>query len=287
MANVACSPLAWGKTRTETVLDEVTDAGYAGIEIHDFQRTEFAKQPGRLRGLLEERHLSIAAVPFTGTFFERDTRKDERERLRRLGDFVSETGPGGVCYFRAERHPARRDMMAGEPPLLPLTPDRMASLADTINQLCDACRDFGMTGAFTNRIGSYVETPEEYGELIERTEPDLVKLAPDFGHWFYAGGDPLKLVAEHRRGIIYPKVRDFDQAVFDKVKEEHFGFRHFLRDGGFKALGEGSLDVETILMPFEKAEFGGWVGFELEVSDRAPKETAQASREYLRARLHW
>jgi len=178
-------------------------------------------------------------------------------------------------------------MIAGVPPLLPLTRDRLAALADSVDRLCDACRDFGFTGAFTNRVGTFVETPDEYQEVIERTQPDLVKLAPDVGHWAYAGGDPAALVRAHRPRIAYLKLKDFDRQVFDAVREAQLGFRHFLRDGGFKPLGEGSLDLETILMPLEKAEYAGWVAWELEVAQQQPKEAAQASRDYLRTHLHW
>ncbi len=287
MARVACSPLAWGAARVETFLDEAANAGYAGVELHDAALDAFAKQPARLRGLLEERKLAAAATPFTGWFFERDRQKEELERLRRVGDFIAEVAGQGVITFRAERHPARRDMITGEPPLLPLTRDRFAALADSLDRLCDACRDFGLTGAFTNRVGTFVETPDEYQQVIERTQPDLVKLAPDVGHWTYAGGDAAALVRRERPRIAYLKLKDFDRQVFDAVRDERLGFRHFLRDGGFKPLGAGTLDLEAILTPLDKAEYAGWVGWELETTPQPPKEAAQTSRDYLRTHLHW
>jgi inosose dehydratase len=287
MARVACSPLAWGSVLVETFLDEAADAGYAGIELSEATLDQHAKQPARLHHLLEQRQLALAAAPFTGSFFERDLRKEELERLRRRADTIVELEGRGVVSFRTVRHPARRDMIAGEPPLLPLTNDRFAALADTLNQLCDVCRDFGLTGALANRVGTFVETPDEFMAVIERTEPDLVKLAPDLGHWAYAGGDPVALVRAQRDRLAYLHLKDFDSRVFDAIREERLGFRHFLRDGGFKPLGEGAQDLEAALMPLERAEYAGWVGVELEVSDRPPKETAQISRDYLRTTLHW
>jgi inosose dehydratase len=237
--------------------------------------------------VLEERQLALAAAPFTGSFFERDLRKEELERLRRRADTIVELDGSGVVCFRTVRHPARRDMVAGEPPLLPLTSDRFAALADTLNQLCDVCRDFGLTGAFSNGVGTFVETPDELVAVLERTEPDLVKLAPDLGHWAYAGGDPVRLVRDERDRLAYLHLKDFDSQVFDRIREERLGFRHFLRDGGFKPLGEGTLNLEAALMPLERAAYAGWVGVELEVADRPPIEAAQVSRDYLRSRLHW
>src|SRR5437867_11367606 len=104
MARVACSPLAWGAAPVETFLDEAADAGYAGVEIHDAAMEAFAKQPGRLRGLLEERQRAPAAAPVTGWFFERDRQNEEWERLRRTAAFIAEIG--GQCVVRslAERN---------------------------------------------------------------------------------------------------------------------------------------------------------------------------------------
>src|SRR6266542_4301227 len=287
MARVACSPLAWRNVQVEAFLDEATDAGYTGVELLEETLDEHARQPGRLRYLLQERHVELAATPFTGSFFERDTRREELERLRRRADTIAQLDGHGVVYFRTVRHPARRDMVAGEPPLLPLTKDRFTALADSVNQLCDFCRDAGLTGAFSNRVGTYVETPEEFMEVVERTDPDVVKLAPDIGHWAYAGGDPVRLVPEYRSRLAYLHLKDFDSKRYETVLEQRLSFRHFLRDDGFKPLGEGDMDVEAVLMPLERAEYPGWVGVELEVAHRPPKELAQVSREYLRSRLHW
>jgi inosose dehydratase len=290
MARVALSPQGWtalSSAPVEEFLDGAADAGYAGIEIHDAAIQAFDRQRARLRHLLEERQLAVSAAPLTAWLFERESQKEDLERLRRLADFLGDLNGEPAIAFRAERHPGRRDMVAGEPPLLPLTRDRFAALADALNRLCDACRDFGLTGAFSNRVGTFVETPDEYQEVIERTEPELVYLAPDVGHYAYAGGDPIALVRLNRPRIAYLRLKDFDRAVFDAVCEARLGFLHFLRDGGFKPLGEGSLDLEGILMPFEKAEFGGWACSELEVYAQPPKEAAQVSRAYLRTHLHW
>ncbi|MGH2353439.1 MAG: sugar phosphate isomerase/epimerase family protein, partial [Chloroflexota bacterium] len=201
MARVACSPLTWIGVRYEQVLDDVAGAGYAGVEAHRLSIEAFATQPGRLRALLEERSLTLTAVPFAGWYFERDQQNEELERLRRLADFVAEVVGQGIVVFRTVPHPARRDMMAGQPPLLPLDEDRLGYLAEALNRSCDLCRDFGLRGALANRVGSFIETPDEFEAVVERTEPDLVWLAPDLGHWAYAGGDPAALVRTQRPRI--------------------------------------------------------------------------------------
>jgi inosose dehydratase len=288
MARVACSPLNWHGVLYEHVLDDVAGAGYAGVEAHSQALTDFARQAPRLRGLLDDRTLTLTAVPFTGTYFEREEWKDEVERLRRVADFLAEASTEGIVVFRTVPHPARRDMQAGQPPLLPLDANRMGRLAETLNRYGDLCLSFGLRGAVANRVGSYLETPDEMEAVLERTEPDLVRLAPDVGHWVYAGGAPATLIRTHRDRLLYPRLKDFDRAVFDKTCEEHLGFPSFVRAGGFKELGAGDLDLAAELMPLENAEWDGWVCVELEMSEtHTPRESATISRDYLREHLHW
>jgi inosose dehydratase len=287
MAQVACSPLTWGAVLYEHYLDDVAGAGFGGAEAHTAAIDTFDRQPGRLRALLDERTLALSGAHFAGTYFDRELWPEELERLRRLAGIMAEASSGGTVVFRTVPHPARRDMVAGPPPLLPLDSNRMGYLAETLNRYCDLCNSFGVKGAIANRVGSYLETPDELEVALELTEPGLVDFAPDVGHWAYAGGDPVALVRAHRQRLTYPRLKDFDRAVYQRTVEERLGFASFVRAGGFKELGAGDLDLEGTLMPLENAEYAGWVCVELQMTEHIPRESATLSREWLREHLHW
>lgn len=287
MAKIACNPATWGNARTEDVLDDVENAGYSGIEASEYMIEAFARQPGKLRALLDERTMQLVSVPFAGYFFERSEFKEERERLRRRADFAAAVQEGSILLFRTVAHPARRDMVAGEPPLLPLEPDRMARLADTLNEFSDICMNFGIRAAFQHRVGTFIETPDEFQEVLARTEPTLLWASPDTGHWVYAGGDVHDLVREYRRRTILWRLKDLDQPVFDRTRLERKGFQSFLSAAGFKELGEGTLPLEAAFLPVAEADYGGWVTVELERTRTSAPESARTSRHFLRTRLHW
>ena len=290
MARVACSPATWQGMRYETFLDDAADLGYAGVEANRETLETFGRDLPRLRYLLHERTLTLAAAPCIGSFFDRDELPADLDNFRRVADFLAEVNEGGIVLFRTSAHPARRDMVAGEAPVLPLDSNRIGRLADSLNQLGDRCRGFGLTAAVMNRIGSYLETPDEYLAVVHRTEPELVSLAPDFGHWAYAGGDADELVRTYRTRIVYPRLKGFDHAVFETIRHEQLGFRQFVQCDGFTPLDEGTLDLEPTLLRFENASYGGWVCVELEPTAPAgdePRAAAQRSREYLTSRLHW
>ena len=292
MARVACSPAAWlsHDLSYERILDAVADAGYAGVEINRQSVATFERDVPRLRYLLTERSLRLTAAPLVGHFFERDELAAERLALRRLADFLAEINEGAIVLFRTVPHPARRDMVAGEPPLLPLTEDRLARLADTLTELCDRCRTYGLVGAVQNRVGTYLETPHEYEQVIARADPQLVFLAPDLGHWTYAGGEPDDLVRIERNRIVYPRLKGFDHSVFETIAQERLGFKVFVESDGFPTLDEGTLDLEPTLMRFENASYDGWVCTETDPGSsfaEDPRACAQRNREYLRTRVHW
>ncbi|HEX2033257.1 MAG TPA: sugar phosphate isomerase/epimerase [Chloroflexota bacterium] len=287
MARIACSPLTWTDVLYEHVLDDVAGAGYGGVEASTTAMEAFARQMGRLRALLEERSLTLTAVPFSATYFERDQRQEELEHLRRLADFLAEVAGQGFVVCRTVPHPARRDLVAGQPPLLPLDPYRLGHLCESLNRYGDLCAGFGLRAVIANRVGSYLEAPDELEAVLEQTEPELVGFAPDIGHWTYAGGDPAALVRAHRERIIYPRLKDFDQAVFEQVKGAHQGIADFVRAGGFKELGAGSLDLRAVLLPLVEADYDGWLCVELELTERTPRESATISREFLGEQFHW
>ncbi|MGI8423519.1 MAG: sugar phosphate isomerase/epimerase family protein [Chloroflexota bacterium] len=290
MTRVACSPATWHGVPFERVLDAAADLGYAGLEANREAVETFPRELPRLRGMLVERGLTLVAAPLVGLFFDRDERAAELNRLQRTADFLAELNEGAMIVFRSAAHPARRDTVAGAPPLLPLSRDRIERLAGTLNELGDRCRGFGLTAAVQNRVGTYLETPDEYDQVIALTEPDLVSLAPDLGHWAYAGGDVDQLVQDHRPRISYPRLKGLDHAVFETIAAERLGFAQFVQSDGFTTLDEGSLDLESTLLSFENASYDGWVCVELEPTSLAaedPRACAQKSREYLRSRLHW
>lgn len=293
MAKVAVSPAAWGQVLFERVLDDAADAGYHGVEASRSTLDASARELPRLRNLLAERRLTLVAAPFTGTYFERDERPAEIAALRRFTDILAEVNEDAIVVFRTTAHPARRDMIAGHPPLLPLSADRFARLADTLNEYCDRCRDVGLRGAVQNRVGSFIETPDEFYEVVTRTDPEIVGLAPDLGHWAYAGGDVPAFVVDQRPRIVYPRLKDVDQPVYQHVVAQRLGFRAFVELGGFKPLGEGSLPFDQALITLDDAGYTGWVCVELDpVPPGTPdppdaKVAAQTSRDYLRTRLRW
>ena len=65
-----------------------------------------------------------------------------------------------------------------------------------------------MRVAFHHHAGTYVETPEETDRLMEMTDPELVGLCFDTGHYLYGGGDILEVTHKYADRIWYVHLKD-------------------------------------------------------------------------------
>ena len=121
---------------------------------------------------------------------------DALERLRLLV-----AGDGDVLCVALDGSPERSACAgradAAETPRL--TVDGWRRLVDVVNDLAHATAEAGRRLAFHPHAGTFVETPDETDHLLAATEPDLVPLCLDVGHWLVGGGDPVAALRRVRR----------------------------------------------------------------------------------------
>jgi sugar phosphate isomerase/epimerase len=194
-ASLGVVPIVWNNvdlpdispaTPVPEVLDEIARLGFdgcqlgSGFPVGDELRFELAARDLRLA----EVYVSLPATEAGPT---PEAGEIGRERLGLL------TGAGGeVLVVALDLSPERaavagRADAAGVPRL---APDGWDRLADVVNELAEAADAAGARLAFHPHAGTYVETPAEVEQLLDRTDPGGVGLCLDTGHWRVGGGDP-------------------------------------------------------------------------------------------------
>jgi inosose dehydratase len=158
-------------------------------------------------------------------------------------------------------------------------------LNDTARAICG----LGMRAVFHHHAGTYVETPEEVDLLMELTDPELLGLCFDTGHYYYGGGDPVEAARKHSARIWHLHLKDVNPAVLDEVRHEKVGFVNAVQRGVFCELGAGGVDVVGSVCALRDAGFDGWAVFEQDVDPTQPGvhpiESATRSRAYVRQTL--
>jgi inosose dehydratase len=124
--------------------------------------------------------------------------------------------------------------------------------------------------------------------LLARTDPELVGLCLDTGHYAYGGGDPLVACRKVGERIWHVHFKDCHPTVAATAREEGVDYFEAVRRGLFCELGQGEVDFQGILAELCERRFGGWIVVEQDVLPGmgTPLESARRSRDFLKGLGH-
>jgi inosose dehydratase len=289
---IATAPVSWGVMEVEgwarkqsygEVLDEMVQAGYTGTELgpYGFLPTDSTE----LKRELGKRHMALlgAFVPLPLGRPEQH-RKGMREALEIARLLAANDAPFLVL---ADEMSEKRMAIAGSARESDgYTPAQWADAAKLIGCIAGGAKEIGVRSVFHHHAGTYVETPGEVARLLELTDPDLLGICLDTGHYLYGGGDPVEFARSQAKRIWHLHLKDIRQNVLDRVRREKIAYLDAIRLGVFSELGQGNVDLAGVIRELNAAGFDGWAVFEQDVDPTVPGTnpvaSATRSREYLR-----
>ena len=293
MFRVANAPCSWGVIegiegdhgQYRQVLDEMRETGYTGTELGDwgFMPTD----PAQLRDELQARGLAL--IGSWVSVFLHDGQKHEqsaRDAVRTARHLAAVGGPECVVVLGNDPygHPLRT-LHAGR-----ITPDMAMDEATWEVFAAGAMRvargvrdETGLRTVFHHHIGTWVETPQETRRLMEMTDPDLLGLCFDTGHWQFAGGDPVKAIEEYAPRIWHVHFKDCAPDVAARSDSEGWDGVTSVGHGVFCELGRGGVPFPVVRDTLNAAGYHGWIVVEQDILPGmgTPKESAQRNRDYL------
>lgn len=281
---VGISPLHWPRDEPlESIFSSVAEIGYQGVEG---AREYFEKGPA-LRTLLADQGIQMAAGPYRANWFDKDWRQRELDGVRRHAEFYA--GVGAEYLVASSLGSPRRFETAGHMPTGRndgLSDYQWGCFADTVSTAADICKDeFSISLVFQNRAGTYVETGEEVDRFIALTNPNTVLLAPDTGHLFYAGIDPVAFFERNVPRIALVHLKDVDSDVREQALAAKATLWEFARMNGFTEIGAGIVDFEAIIEILRGHSYRGWLIVEQEFTSRDAVVAAGASLEFVNSLL--
>jgi inosose dehydratase len=185
---------------------------------------------------------------------------------------------------------AARTQFAGRvTPDMELSGGEWAVFARGAEQVARAVRDeTGLATVFHHHCAGYVETPGEIARFLERTDPDLIGLVFDTGHYLYGSGgnDPAAVLEGLDRfgdRIRHMHFKDCEPRVASQAREGGWGYFDAVRHGVFCELGRGNVDFAAVAAWLRERGYGGWIVVEQDVlaGMGQPRASAQRNREYL------
>jgi inosose dehydratase len=272
-----------GQAPYAKVLDEMAEAGYEGTELGPYGY--LPSEPERLRSELSSRGLRMVSAFVPLRLDEQERHEASFQEAMKVADLLASAG-ARLIILAGDMNEARMSV-AGR---VNEQRDGMSvrhwhDTVEIVSRIAGACREFGLSTAFHHHAGTLVETPNEIERLCENTDPSLVGLCLDTGHYLYGGGDPVEAVRKYGSRIWHLHFKDVRLSVLESVRREGVGFLEAVRREVFCELGDGAVDFPNIKQGLMNCGYEGWAIVEQDVDAGQPGvqpfESAVRSRRYL------
>jgi inosose dehydratase len=275
----------WGKQIPYTeLLNEIQEAGYEGTELGPYGY--LPTDPKKLASELSARQLkligSFVPIPLAHRSRYDDAYKEALEVARLLAQ------TGAPLIVLADEMSDMRISVSGavNEARDGMTDSQWDGAVDILSRIATDCSQLGLSPVFHHHAGTFIETPNEVARLCDMTDPDLLGLCLDTGHYFFGGGDPVDAVRLYGSRIRHLHLKDVRLPILNIAREEEIGFLEAVRRGVFCELGEGDIDLNAVVRDLAGLGYSGWTVVEQDVDTRdegvKPLESAIRSRQFLR-----
>lgn len=295
MIKVANAPVSWGVLEFDLegqtpgydqVLDEIRETGYDGTELGDwgFLPTD----PKKLSQVLEARKLELLGAFVPVALAKPDAHPDGISRALRTAELLAAVSDGDPFIIVSDDNGAvalRTENAGRIRPEHGLSDGDWEAFANGATEIAIAVRDqIGLRTVFHHHCAGYIETPSELAQLMERTDPGLLGLCLDTGHYAFGGGDPVEAARAYADRVWHVHFKDCHPEVAARSRSEEWDYFGSVREGIFPELGRGGVDFAGVLSTLEDQDYGSWIVVEQDVLPGmgAPKESATRNRAYLR-----
>ncbi len=296
MIKIANAPCSWGVLEFdldgkaagfEQVLDEISETGYEGSELGDWGF--MPSVPDGLKAELDKRNLAMVGA-FVPVFLKDRTKHTAGAEVAvKTAKLMADAGYTDAFIVLADDNGSipERTLNAGRVTSeMGLTPEEWQIFAEGANFVAGEVKaKTGLRTVFHHHCAGYVETPSEIDQLMALTDPTLVGLVLDMGHYQFGGGDPLLALVKHQARIWHIHFKDCHPGIAANSRTEGWDYFKSVGNGVFCELGKGAVDFPAIVKELHNQNYEGWITVEQDVLPGMgnPKVCAQRNREYIKS----
>jgi inosose dehydratase len=296
MIKIANAPCSWGALEFELegkslgyqqVLSEMVETGYAGTELGDWGF--MPSNPEELNKVLDEKKLQLLGAFVPVALAKEDAHSVGIDLALKTAGLMYDAGYKNAFIVLADENGSVevRTKNAGRiTPEMGLSGDQWKIFAKGAEKVAQAVKKvYGIRTVFHHHCAGYVETPNEVAKLMELTDPDLLGLCLDMGHYAFGGGNPVEALKKYCNRIWHVHFKDFDPKVGQAARENNYDYFKSVEQGVFCELGNGNVDFESIVAILNEKGYDGWIVVEQDVLPGmgSPKKCADHNRKYIKS----
>jgi inosose dehydratase len=260
------SPIAWanddmpelgGDTPLETILAEIKDVGFEGVELGG----KFPREPAALKAALAPYGLACVGGWYSGNLLVRDAAAEIaalQDHLRLL------KAMGSTVFVFAETsnavHGNRSIPMEATPRL---KSSEWAEFGARMSAVADYVAGEGLRFAYHHHLGTVVETQADMDAFIAATSP-RVGFTLDTGHAALGGVKTLSIIEQHPERIAHVHCKDVRGPVHAEARRTGLSFLDGVLAGMFTVPGDGGIDFGAVMKALRAIDYSGWIILEAE-----------------------
>ena len=283
------APIAWtnddlpelgGENTFQQCVSEMALAGFTGSEVGN----KYPKDPAVLKPMLELRGIEICNAWFSTFLISKPYEETEAEFEKHVA-FLAAMGAKVVGVSEqsySTQGIQTQPIFEGK---YVMNDEEWTLLCNGLNRLGKlSLEKYGVALTFHHHMGTVVQSAAETDRLMAGTDPELVSLLFDSGHFAYCGENPVEMVTKHANRIRHVHLKDIRPDVVKRVREEKLSFLEGVRQGAFTIPGDGCVKFDPIFKVLAENGYEGYMVVEAEQDPaRAnPLEYAIRARKFIR-----
>lgn len=225
-------------------LDEVARAGYEWIELGPYGY--LPTDPIRLADELAVRGLRVAGQAVRSALHQgRDGWRETWPRVAESGALVQAVGGSHLILVPGFWRDPWTGAFVEEPDL---TAQQWRDLTGSTNRLARQVRDlFGLRLSLHPHAYTHVNNEQAVARFLAATDPELVSLCLDTGHYAFCGADSVQLLENSGERVGYLHLKQVDPAVLAEVVAEDEPFATAVARGVWCEPPHGLPSLEPVL----------------------------------------
>jgi inosose dehydratase len=254
---VGYATIAWPGSRFHHALETISGLGFQGVQLLGWVRDAYSgSRAEALRERLRALKLQPVALSCTDVVLDPAREGKEGKPFRRYAFFWQQLQ--GLYLQVADSGRPNGDYSA----------EQIASLGRRLNTLGRLAQDLGLTLGYHPHFGTFGETRQGLGRLLDATDPHYVKLIADVAHLTLGGADPVEVVRTYQQRLILTHFKDVRKDVAELARQDRDLVRR--KRYQFCEIGRGVVDFPAIVRAFREIQFRGWIVVELDGYQHGP-----------------